>query len=621
MKRTSEIPWFNPRQMDEATVLALNTGRDKLLAEFYEAVRKRQDAPQAGGHWLLTGPRGSGKSFFLRLVQTTFRRMIGDSATFVLLPEELPNVFSPVEWLREVERMLPGNSGDIGKSPTWQTKDDTDAWESALTSLLAAFTGKLLVIGVENFDKVLELAFDSEVRASRLRKLMENEPRIMLLATAVEGDFDEDYEQRMFRQFEHHVVPRWTPPDHRHYLSRRAQLVGKVATRNQLARIDAYSRFTGGSARIAAVMAGAILDEQDPLNASSNLTATLDRMSDYYRSLHEKMPVNTRKVFDALIRGGEPASQVEIAARVEARQNDISRAFGWLVDHGYVIDEREPGRKESRYRVADRLFVQFFRMRYLAPDQPSRLSILADLLSETIEFGQKWNFAEGYLAQGHSPEARTMAELACAERGVDLSLMPEDSKSVELLVEMGKTWRFLESMKHDVSLNYERFFSRYETDEQFHAAIKHTHDLASAKKRGNLVGRKYADIADRSVFASPLVRMILFALVLNPEFSDEQGAAVSELFEQERKLLNKLAALDPDGLKSLTVSSETARRFPLASSLTTVTETGTANGVGNGPQLAPQKIASWSARAAILWFGHKRTEDAIKSLATWTPSA
>lgn len=399
MSTIRDIPWFNPRQMDETTVLALSTGREKLLGEFFRSVLERMESAAPGPHWLVTGSRGAGKSFFLRLVQASFRRAVGDGATFVLLPEELPNAYSPSEWVAEVARMMPGKRGNHGRSPAWKTADDGAAWDAALAALLDSCPAGLLVIGVENFDQLLDAAFSDDVRAARLRKLMENEPRIMLLATAVEGEFDEDYARRLFRQFEHHPMPRWDQHDHRHYLQRRAGLQGRKPTPNQLARIDAYSRFTGGSARVAAVMAATILDEDDPLHASHNLTTTLDRMSDYYRSLHEKMPANTRKVFDALVRGGEPASQVEVARRIAAEQKDISRAFGWLVDYGYVVNEREPGSKESRYRVSDRLFVQFYRMRYINPDQPSQLAILADLLAATLEFGQKWAFAEGYAAR------------------------------------------------------------------------------------------------------------------------------------------------------------------------------------------------------------------------------
>ena len=64
------IPWFNPREMDDATVLALSTGRGPLLEELLRTITERLVHPAPGRHWLVTGTRGAGKSYFLRLAQS-----------------------------------------------------------------------------------------------------------------------------------------------------------------------------------------------------------------------------------------------------------------------------------------------------------------------------------------------------------------------------------------------------------------------------------------------------------------------------------------------------------------------------------------------------------------------
>ena len=169
-------------------------------------------------------------------------------------------------------------------------------------------------------------------------------------------------------------------------MKERARLLNRTPTSQQLARIDAYSRYTGGNARIAAILAAAILDEQDIVDASDDLNDTIDRMSDYYRALLDALPGNSATLFDALIRGGEPCSQTQLAERVGARQNDISRAFAKLLEVGYLDARRPKGQKETRYQVADRLFVQWYRMRYLDPGQRSRLAVLADTISYKDKF-------------------------------------------------------------------------------------------------------------------------------------------------------------------------------------------------------------------------------------------
>jgi tetratricopeptide (TPR) repeat protein/predicted transcriptional regulator len=610
MTAAKDIPWFNPRQMSSETVLRLSTGREELLHDFYLLVRQRHREPAAGRHWLVTGPRGAGKSFFLCLVQAMWPKVMTESAAFVLLPEELPNVYAPHEWLREVERLLPGKPRSKGSSPAWQTseKDEAAAWETALKSLLEAFTGTLLVIGVENFDMLLQQAFDSPVRASRLRSLMENEPRIMLLATAVEGEFDEAYEKRLFRQFEHHPMPRWNELDHRHYLTRRAELIGKVPTQRQLARIDAYSRFTGGSARVAAVLASAILDEQDPVSASADLTATLDRMSDYYRSLIERLPANTRKVFDALIRGGEPASQVELAARVHARQNDISRAFRWLVDYGYVVNERRPGNKEHSYRVTDRLFVQFYRMRYVDPDQPCQLAILADLLATSIEFRHKWHFAEGYLGSAKPAEAEFMAKLACSERGVDVKLLPESMRDAESLVRLGREWLWMDEVLftgQDMPTFYAQVFDRFKTDEELRTACEQAKHLADAAITVESERRPLQLLAGMPV--SSVIKYHFHASLLKQHSADDRKRTLSR-FSQSAEALQSVFT-NSEWVHALV---ELDSAYPLASSLTEASDFAFQHLDGlAGPTI--QQAAEWAARAVCLWANAGIRETTAKS--------
>ena len=605
MIRHHDIPWFNPRQMDDATVRALSTGREDLLRDFFLAARQRLREPSAGKHWLVLGPRGAGKSFFLRLVQCRFAEAMnleGKSASIVLLPEEQPNVFSPHEWLQEVQRLLPGHTRSKGQSPVWQVKDEAHAWQTALESLLDTFKGDLLVIAVENFDQLLAQAFDNDVRASRLRNLMENEPRIMLLASAVEGEFDEAYEKRLFRQFEHHSMPRWDERDHRDYLTRRAKFQDKEPTNRQLAKIDAYSRFTGGSARTAAVLAASILDEQDPLSASHDLMATLDRMSDYYRALIEKMPPNTRKIFDNLVRGGEPASQVELANRIQARQSDISKAFRWLTDYGYVINEKQPGSKEHSYRVSDRLFVQFYRMRYIDPDQPCQLAILADLLAATIEFPNKWQFAESYLGMEKHAEVELMARLACDEQGVDVKLLPEGLRNAESLVKLGKEWMWLiSSTSHISPKDFTRAcLNRFETDDALRKAYDSAKALASAVVRKGWRGSERVAQIEQVLSLPPVSKLMCFAGILCADWSEKEWETI--------KIYSKQLSSEElgEGMSKERLSLMTD--YPLSASLAIG-----ANAAISENRWGTTDGTAWAALATKLWLQSGHAAEAAKS--------
>lgn len=618
MSKNIHIPWFNPREMNDATVLHLNTGRDALLHRLFAAVHERLAHTGVFTHWLLTGTRGAGKSFFLRLVQASFplrlEAQFAGQARFVLLPEEHRNIYSAHELLAEIERMLRVGDGDLGASPVWRVKNPEAAWADALASLLKAFPERLLVVGVENFDELLAQAFSDETDNARLRHLMSNQPRLMFVATAVQGAFDENYEQRLFRQFEHHPIPPWDATDHRDYLTRRADRVGKSITPLQLARIDAYSYYTGGNARAAAVLAGAILEDTDPLQVAGDLDAAIEKMSDYYRALIDRIPPQTRKLFDALIRGGDPASQSEIAQRTGAQQNEISRAFAWLVDQGYVSESRLAKAKTKQYRVQDRLLVQFYRMRSISPGQRSKLALMADLLADILLFNDKWTFAHRYATQGHNQEARTLIEWALKERMIDATQLPEALQATEKLCAMGDNWAVWDSIAK-VSGGIDRdmeILRQYPTDEAMRNAIDTLVPLAEAKSYGEVSGKTWVAEFMGMLLLNPVQKLGFLASALSENSTLGNALKLSKEVRSAETIAKK--KLSENVIFHFKRDFELGRIYPrtvslIHMSIRVISESGDLFG-----KIDDAVAANWAAEAALNWINAKESKRAESAL-------
>jgi len=552
------IPWFNPREMADSTVTALAIGREKLLQDFITVIRQRLESPvkpTAGAHWLVTGQRGAGKSFFLRYAQIKIPQAFPDSRVrFVLLPEELRNVRAPHNLLDEIRRMLVVAQGDQGRAATWRTENPENAWKVSLEKLLAAFSESLLVVGIENFAQLFDKVFTDDVAASLLRKLMEHEPRILLLATAVDGSFDDDYGNRFYHQFEKRPLPNWDNRAHRKYLKERARLNDRTPTPEQLARIDAYSRFTGGNARIAAILAAAILDEQDIVDASDDLNATIDKISDYYRALLDALPKNSESLFDALIRGGEPCSQTQLAERVGARQSDISKAFTKLLEVGYLHAHRPKGQKETRYRVADRLFAEWYRMRYLDPGQRSRLAIMADLLTDILTFREKLRYAERFLTQGEDKDTEFMTELAYRELGIDTKFLR--AAGINLLdwaqrIRTGREGLFdlMEMFPSDADIRK----SKEEALTLARSCIRHFNGKAYS-------GEKLADLILGSLSLSALEKLRVLRAI--PTISRFQWDELVNLYEDEKLKFVELAVRHEKDVQKLEKRRENGWQHP-----------------------------------------------------------
>ena len=608
MRGQRHVPWFNPREMNDATVLALNTGRSALLADLLQTIAQRSTHPGQINHWLITGMRGAGKSYFLRLLQATLSTSPLPNVQLVLLPEELPNIFAPHELLAEISRLLEPSSQHTGTASRWRVDNTGQLWDEALAQLLSSIKVPLLVVGIENFDALIAQAFSSDVDNSRLRHLMSNEPRLMFVGTAVQGDFDEQHNQRLFRQFEHRSLPRWTPADHRNYLDKRARQQGGTATAQQLNRIDAYSRYTGGNARAAAVLAATILDVNDPLDGADDLDAAIEKMSDYYRALIARIPDNTKKLFDALVRGGEPASQTDLAERTGARQSDISRAFAWLVDNGYVNESREPGQKTKHYRVLDRLLVQFYRMRYLHPGQRSRLAVMADLLADTLSFADKWQFARRYAGQGLEPEAQTLVELALQERQIDAKLLPPVFGVVQRLIGEHALW-----LQHDAVVaavsgqntgqkqarTMEAIFKHHPADALLKVAIEHAATLASASCCGDVLGSNLVPLVKQSLVLCPAEKYLVFCFMSGAHRDSSKWHQLTDAFEDEALQFSKLESSNSAAIEQLRHELRASKDAPLTASLHKWSTARLKD--AERIDIPLSKAADWAARAAAGW--------------------
>ena len=417
---------FNPHEFPESTVRAIATGREADLAEVIRIVRGNVGS-ETIQHVLLTAPRGYGKSFMMRHIQIELQRIAREETPpirVVLMPEEMPHVKEPETLIRELTRELAGGAATEAEL-TWH-EDEGEAWEAAVADLRAAITqqvrdGGLFVAQVENFDVLLRRAFPREMDTQRLRNLLtESGGRMMLIAASSTGAVDRDYNRAFFQAFRDVPLKPWHVEECMAFFDRQRKQAGKSPlSETARAQAQAVATFIGGTPRLATLLGDALFDA-DVLRAADLLQKLVDELTPYYKERIEVLPGRAQKLLDALLRGGEPATQSELARRVNATgQAAIAGPFNDLKSERVVIGEKAPKSAEVLYRVADRVFAHYYRRRIVDHGRDGcPLDGLVDLLADYFSPEEKREKAAEFFRANRLAEARVMARLYDAAQGV-----------------------------------------------------------------------------------------------------------------------------------------------------------------------------------------------------------
>jgi len=434
------VQTFMTHRMDDAAIRMLSTGREQETDRIMDAVERSLKAtPGALQHLVLFGPRGIGKSFMARLIQIHCAELAvarKRPIPFVLLPEEQHNLTRNPHALPAyiAHRLADWRTGE---DRSWQgamfqwpdPEQEARQWETATaaleTELDQALPGGrgMAVVVIENFDLLLAGVFKDAAAEQRLRKWLDRERnRLMLIATAT-ATVDMDYERPLFQAFQSIRLEPWSQDCCIAYFNRRRDAEGRPALDpEQEAKARAIADFIGGSPRLAQLLAE-VLETQDALSVADTMKALTDKLADYYRRRIDDLAPLAQGLLDALIRGGEPASQTELAERVGAPgQSTIARVMQELQRGDLIRGIPARDSRETLYRVTDRVFVHFYRLRQGHQEAlKTPLATILDFLRAFYSCDEHRDQAAQHLAAGRPAEARLFADLA-REGGPDGAL-------------------------------------------------------------------------------------------------------------------------------------------------------------------------------------------------------
>ena len=395
---------------------------DELVASFcvrtseFESIVEmlRECTGSSNPHQIVIGPRGSGKTSLLLRVAAEVRRDAGLSSAFfpVVFAEESYEVATAGEfWLECLSRLSDqapqredGPDMHLTVEDLRALRDDRTLGERCLAALLdfSDREDRRLVLMVENLNMMFRDMADSREAGWRLRRTLQTEPRIVLLASAT-SRFD--------------AIDR---PDHALYDLFRILTLRPLDTNECAVLWEAVSGqhhppemirsleiLTGGSPRLLAIVArfGGGLSFRELM---ADLLDLVDDHTEYFKSHLESLPAQERRVYLALADLWKPAFTKEIADRARLETSKCSAQLTRLVERGAVQVAGGTVRRKQYY-LSERLYnIYYLLRRNRGPDRliEALIRFMASYYSpdELKDIGTRI----AREAQGFDPEMRSL---------------------------------------------------------------------------------------------------------------------------------------------------------------------------------------------------------------------
>ena len=436
----SRISRFSPNWSNPDDLEAITVARESLIASAVDSARESALSKNKH-HRLFVGPRGSGKTHLITLVQHRLVQMddLNDTLRIAWLNEDETSdtlLSLLLKMYNSLSREYPVEFPTSLTEAVFDLEDIQEATLAITELLLKQLKDKIVLLLIENLDALFHAFGEAEQKS--WRALMQNHPQFCTIATAqrlFQGVSSRNAPFFGFFQVEH--LKPFSVTEAAELFTKMAnlrkdeELKQFIASSRGHARIRALHHLTGGNQRLFIILSEFI--NRKSLNFLVEPFEELvdEQLTPYYQERLRWISPLQRRIVEYLCTVAKPESVKAIARRLFSTSQTISKQLLELCKLGYVIS-RSRGR-ESFYELAEPLMRLSYQVKEAKGRSPLRL--LIDFLR--VWYDQQELLERMKLIDGDAPLTRNYLREAVMlyelEGNLRLRYFQEDAAGIDLM--------------------------------------------------------------------------------------------------------------------------------------------------------------------------------------------
>ncbi len=388
---------YTPAEMSDHELESTFAAREHIVDYLVKALRDQMRSGTLSSY-VITGPRGAGKSTIIQMVDLRIRQDAALSAAWipVMFPEEQFNMTSLRDMLAATLHRLAMQN--ISGAEEWLKKaeaepDEEQSEQLAITGIrvITRQTGKRLILFIENLDQLLNDYLDDKMKGT-LRRLLMSDAFMMIIGSTVHiFDALKNYDEAFFNYFGQVPLDRLNAEQVSELLRKRAEYDRNDRFLRELpkqqAKVKTLVHLTGGNPRFV-LMLYELLSLQQVTTIVQQLKRLVDELTPVLKDEMENLPPQQRKIIHALMEHGGTAQPSDLTGPTRLPLNAITTQLKRLKE-AQIVDVRGGGKgRAANYTVPDKLFSLWYQMRYLGQNR-RRIELFVEVLRVWFEADER----------------------------------------------------------------------------------------------------------------------------------------------------------------------------------------------------------------------------------------